>query len=106
MHVESTENVSHSTLALPSNKPQVQSSHVINPREAAAWALVVMLVVLLSVSLVIIGILAVWTYRRRNRKAPDGALPMDSNPCYEASTVKQSEAQEAVHVYETVKQHK
>ena len=33
------------------------------------------------------------------------ALAMDSNPCYEASSVEQTEAQEAVHVYETVKQH-
>jgi hypothetical protein len=33
------------------------------------------------------------------------ALAMDSNPCYEASNVKQTEAQEAVHVYERVKQH-
>ena len=103
--------MSHSTLALPSNKPQVQHSHVINPREAVAWALVVILVVLLSVSLVIIGILAVWVYRRSNKPndgaSPDGTVAMDGNPCYEASTVKQTEAdQEAVHVYETVNQHK
>ena len=28
-----------------------------------------------------------------------------ANPCYEASNVKPTEAQEAVHVYETVKHH-
>ena len=63
-------------------------------------------------SLAINGILAVRAYRKGNKPSNDGASPdrtvaMDSNPCYEASTVKQSEAdQEAVHVYETVKQHK
>ena len=99
--------MSHSTLALPSIKCQTQSSHVITPREVVAWALVVILVVLLLVLLVIIGILAVRVYRRSNRKAPDCTVAMDSNPCYEAPTVKQTEAdQEAVHVYETVKQHK
>ena len=101
--------MSHSTLALPSNKPQVQSSHVINPREIGAWALVVILVVLLSMSLVVIGILAVWVYRRSNKSndgvSPDRAVAMDSNPCYEASNVKQTEAdQEAVHVYEVLRQ--
>jgi hypothetical protein len=35
----------------------------------------------------------------------DCALALDSNPCYEASNVKQTEDQEAVHVYEMVKQH-
>jgi hypothetical protein len=40
-----------------------------------------------------------------NHPTPDYALALDSNPCYEASNVKQTEAQEAVHVYETVKQH-
>ena len=37
--------------------------------------------------------------------SPDCALAIDSNPCYEASNVKQAEAQEAMHVYDTVKQH-
>ena len=53
-------------------------------------------------------ILALRTYRRNskpNDPSPDSALAMDSNPCYEASNVKQTEAQEAGHVYETVKQH-
>ena len=65
-------------------------------------------VVLLIVSLVINVILAVWAYRRSNKPndpSPDCAVAMDSNPCYEASNVKQTEAQEAVHVYEMVKQH-
>ena len=97
-------------MALSNNK-QIQCSHVINPREIAAWVLVVILVVLLIVSLVIIGMLAVWVcsmYRRSNKPndaSPDCALAMDSNPCYEASNVKQIEAHEAVHVYDTVKQH-
>ena len=73
---------------------------------------VVLLSVLLIVSLAVHVIQAIWTYRiyRRNKNAdtsmsPDCALAMDSNPCYEASNVKQTEAQEAVHVYDTVKQH-
>ena len=51
---------------------------------------------------------ALRAYRRNaksNDPSPDYALAMDSNPCYEASNVKQTEAQEAVHVYDTVKQH-
>ena len=69
------------------------------------------LVVLLIVSLLINGTQAVRAYRKRNKPSNDGPSPdrtvaMDSNPCYEASTVKQTEAdQEAVHVYEMVKQH-
>ena len=68
------------------------------------------LVVLLIASVVInvILILALRAYRRSNKAndlSPDCALAMDSNPCYEASNVKQAEAQEAVHVYDTVKQH-
>ena len=58
--------------------------------------------------LVINVILAVWAYRRSNKPhdpSPDCAVAMDSNPCYEASNVKQTEPQEAVHVYEMVKQH-
>jgi hypothetical protein len=35
----------------------------------------------------------------------DYTVALDSNPCYEASSVKQTEAQEAMHVYEVVKQH-
>jgi hypothetical protein len=67
-------------------------------------------VVLLIVSLTINGIQALRAYRRTNKPndpSPDSALAMDSNPCYEASTcnMKQTEGQEAVHVYETVKQH-
>ena len=82
---------------------------MINPREIVAWVLVIILVVLLIVSLVIIVILAVlvWTHRGSNKPndmSPDCAVAMDSNPCYEASNVKQTEAQEAVHVYEMVKQ--
>ena len=70
------------------------------------------LVVLLIVSLAVHVIKAVWTCRicRRNKKtdtcilSPNRAVAMDSNPCYEASNVNQTEAQEAVHVYEMVKQ--
>ena len=68
-------------------------------------------VVLLIVSLVINVIQSVWAYRLRSNKSndlfPDCAVAMDSNPCYEASKVKQTEGQEAVlqHVYEMVKQH-
>ncbi|MCG8620547.1 MAG: hypothetical protein MJE68_00930 [Proteobacteria bacterium] len=68
------------------------------------------LVILLIASVVInvILILAQRAYRRSNKAndpSPDCALAMDSNPCYEASNVKQVEVQEAVHVYDTVKQH-
>ena len=81
-------------------------------REIVAWVLVVILVVLLIVSLAIHVIQATWTCKiyRRNKKTDtcmslDYTVALDSNPCYEASNVKQTEAQEAVHVYETVKQH-
>ena len=66
------------------------------------------LVVLLIVSLIINGMQALWAYTRNakpNDPSPDCALAMNSNPCYEASNVKQAEAQEAVHVYDTVKQY-
>ena len=69
------------------------------------------LAVLLIVSLAVHVIQAIWTCRVwRNKKtdtcvSPDCAVAMDSNPCYEASNVKQTEAQEAVHFYEMVKQH-
>jgi hypothetical protein len=44
--------------------------------------------------------------RKPNHPSPDCAVALDNNPCYEASlNVKKTEAQEAVHVYETVKQH-
>ena len=64
--------------------------------------------VLLIVSLIINGMQALRAYRKNAKPidpSPDCALAMDSNPCYETSNVKQTEAQEAVHVYETVKQH-
>ena len=90
----------------------MQYSHVINSREIVAWILVVILMILLIVSLVITGLLAVmiYMYKRSNKPndaSPDCALAMNSNPCYEASlnVHKQTEAQEAMHVYETVKQH-
>ena len=60
------------------------------------------------INVILILALSLRAYRRRNKAndlSPDCALAMDSNPCYEASNVKQTEAQEAVHVYETVKQH-
>ena len=48
-------------------------------------------------------------YRRSNKNTPpaatESALAMDSNPCYEASNVKQNEAKE-VYVYEMVQQNK
>ena len=59
-----------------------------------------MLVVLLIVSLIINGMQALRAYRRNakpNDPSLDYALAMDSNPCYKASNVKQTEAQEAVH---------
>ena len=88
----------------------LQTSSSPRPREIIAWVLVMILVVLLIVSLVINGMQALQAYRRKfNAKpidpSPECALAMNSNPCYEASNVKQTEAQEAVHVYETVKQH-
>ena len=67
------------------------------------------LVVLIIVSLAIHAMQATCTYRRSNKNtspaATESALAMDSNPCYEASNVKQTEAKE-VHVYEMVQQNK
>jgi hypothetical protein len=68
----------------------------------------VIVVVLLIVSLTINGMQALRAYKRSakpNDPSPDCALALDNNPCYEASNVKQTEAQEAVHIYEMVKQH-
>ena len=67
------------------------------------------LAILLIVSLAINVIQAIWTCRiwrkNKNDRSPECAVAMDSNPCYEAFNMKLTEAQEAVHVYETVKQH-
>ena len=67
------------------------------------------LTILLIVSLAINVIQAIWTHRiwrNKNDTSPVCAVAMDSNPCYEASNaVKLTEAQEAVHIYEMVKQH-
>ena len=71
-------------------------------RELVAWVLVVILAILLTLSLAIHVIQAILTRRIwRNNTSPECALAMDSNPCYEASNVKQTEAQE-LHVYEMV----
>ena len=55
-------------------------------------------------SLAINVIQAIWTHRiqgnNKNDTSPECVLAMDSNPCYEASNVKPTEAQE-VHIYET-----
>ena len=87
------------------------SSNQIKWNEIVPWILIALLSVLLILSLVIHVMQAVWTTRRgisadRNLNAPpDCTLATASNPCYEASNVKlYSEAQEAVHIYETLKQ--
>ena len=87
------------------------SSDQIKWNEIVPWILVGLLSVLLIVSLVIHVMQAVWTTRRgvsadRNLNTPpDCTLTTASNPCYEASNVKlYSEVQEAVHLYETLKQ--
>ena len=99
---EVTEDKSYRTQSSSSNQIRYNST-----RELVTWILVVILAILLIVSLAINGIQAIWTSRIwRNNKtdtSPECALAMDSNPCYEASNVKPTEAQEAVHVYETVK---
>ena len=85
------------------------SGNQINPRETVAWVLVVILAVLLILSLAIHVMQATCAYRRNNKNtspaATESALAMDSNPCYEASNMKQNEAKE-VHVYEMVQQNK
>jgi hypothetical protein len=67
----------------------------------------IMRLALLILSLTINGMQALRAYTRSYRSkpndpSPDCTLAMDSNPCYEASNVKQTEA---MHVYEMVKQH-
>ena len=83
---------------------QSSSSNQIKPKEIVAWVLVVILSVLLRliVSLGILMIQVIWAHRRSNRKdtSPDCTVAMESNPCYEASNVRQNKAQEAVLVYE------
>ena len=102
--IEFTENRTYKTQSLSSY--QIRSNSWTH-REIIAWVLVVILAVLLIVSLAISVIVAMlWAYKRRNKNpSPDCAVAMDSNSCYEASNVKQTEAQEAGHVYEMVKQH-
>ena len=78
------------------------------------WILVALLSVLLILSLVIHVMQAVWTHRLRGRSAdrnlnapPDCTLAIASSLCYklETSDVKlYSEIQEALHIYETLKQ--
>ena len=82
-----------------------------NSGEIVAWILVAVLSVLLTVSLVIHVMQAVWTIRRgrsadRNLNTPpDCTLAIANDPSYGASNVKlYSEVQEAVHLYETLKQ--
>ena len=93
---------------LSSSSNQIRSNSAWT-RELVAWILVVILAILLIVSLAIYGIQAIRTCRiwrnNKNNISPECAVAMDSNPCYEASNVKPTEAQEAVCVYETVKQH-
>ena len=83
------------------------------PREIVAWILVIILSILLLVYSVIHVMQAVcfWAYRRRHtlrnlNTSPDCTVATDSNPCYEAVSSKLNEAQEAVHVYENVKEMK
>ena len=76
-------------------RTQSSSSNQIKSREMVAWVLVVILSVVVIVSLVIHVIQVIWAYRRSNSKdsSPDCTVAMDSNPCYETSNVKQTEAQ-------------
>ena len=93
----------------PCGRTLSSSNNQINPRETVAWVLVVILAVSLIISLAIHVIQATCAYRRSNKNtspaATECALAMDSNPRYEASNVKQTEAKE-VHVYEMVQQNK
>ena len=84
-------------------------------REVTAWILVIILSVLLVVSSVIHVMQAVcfWAHKRkytlRNlNTSPDCivATCTDSNLCHEAVSSKLYEAQEAVHVYESIKEMK
>ena len=101
--LDSTEDELCSCRTLSSN------GNKIDPRETVAWILVVILAVLLILSLAIHVMQATCAYRRSNKNispvATESALAMDSNPCYEASNMKQNEAKE-VHVYEMVQQNK
>ena len=90
-----------------------EKDNFIISREVTAWILVIILSVLLVVSLVIHVIQAVcfWAYKRRLtlrnlNTSPDCTVATGSNPCYEAVSSKLKEAQEAVHVYESVKEMK
>ena len=61
--------------------------------------LVILLIVLLAIN--VMQAITLWAYRKSNKPndpSPDCAVTMDTNPCYEDSNVKQTEAQEAVHV--------
>ena len=90
-------------------RTQSSNSNQIKWKEIVPWILVALLSVLLILSLVIHVMQAVWTTRRgrtdRNlNTSPDCtfATVTASNPCYEASNVKLSEVQGAMHIYETL----
>ena len=92
-----------------------KDNFIILSREVIAWNLVIILSVLLLVSSVIHVMQAVcfWAHKRkytlRNlNTSPDCIVTTctDSNLCHEAVSSKLYEAQEAVHVYESVKEMK
>ena len=94
------------------NRTQILNNQI-KWSEIVPWILVALLSVLLILSLVIHMMQAVCTTRRghsadRNLNTPpDCTLAIANNPCYELETsdVKlYSEVQEAVHIYETLKQ--
>ena len=95
----------------PAAHARTRGNNQIKWNEIVPWILVAVMSVLLIVSLVIHMIQAVSTHRLRGsadrnlNTPPDCTLAIASNPCYEASDVKlYSEVQEAVHLYETLKQ--
>ena len=90
-----------------------EKDNFIKSREVIAWILIIILSVLLVVSSVIHVMQAVcfWAYKRRHtlrslNTSSDCTVATGSNPCYEAVSSKLNEAQEAVHVYESVKEMK
>ena len=97
-------NILHpSSTAIPGNK-----SVLANQRETTtAWILFAMMFILFSGSLTInVIVLAFLVYKKKQVGGKNGQcseFEIESNPCYEATEMKQSSKSEA-HVYETVRE--
>lgn len=74
----------------------------VSTSEIVVWVLVSILTVLFT-GLLSVNVTVLWLYQKRQNRAVDGGeikCEMEGNPCYEATTVKQTTE---THHYETVR---